>query len=89
MIENSFRNIILPDLQHVMYQSHNMQDPGNKKYKANKESNVDSIEDIHNLINYNFTKKYNLIYPNESFSHSFDPSADKDIKIEIYKSKTI
>jgi len=85
MIENSFRNIILPDLQHVMYQSYNMQDPGNKKYKANKESNVDSIEDIHNLINYNFTKKYNLIYPNESFSHHFDPSADKDIKIEIYK----
>ena len=67
---NSFRQIILDDLQHIVF-GHAVYDNNNTAYSPAVGDNLDP------LINYNFSKKYNLIYQNDSFDFACDFTATK------------
>ena len=71
MSTNSFMDIILDDMEHIIHNSPFCNGYG-EGYKSNPKNNLSVYPDICDLLNHRFTKKYNLIYSNDSFTHGCD-----------------
>ena len=68
MTSNSFKNIVLDDLEHIIHNTPVNNGYG-KSYEDQPDKNIRVFPYIQELVNYTFTKKYNLIYQNESLTH--------------------
>jgi len=84
---NSFTNIILDNLEHIISGHHHIGYNINDVYVSDPAKNIKTVSRLNELLSYTFTKKYNLIYQNESLIHGSDLTEGKkentDIAISI------
>ena len=69
MLSNSFKSIVLDDLEHIIHNTPVNNGYG-KSYESDPTKNIQVLPDLDKLVDHIFTKKYNLIYQNESLIHA-------------------
>lgn len=83
MSSNSFMDIILDDMEHIIHNSPFCNGYG-EGYNSDPKRNSTVYPDIRDLMKHNFTKKYILIYSNDSFTHGCDSKVpDKREKTRV------
>lgn len=81
MDSNSFKSIILDDLEHIIY---NRPAYGGTGYRGEPDKNIAVFDRLSDLLSYTFTKKYVLIYQNDSLTHGCDFLETKKESTEIF-----
>lgn len=81
MQHNSFRDIVVDNLEHIIWHYPQY----GKMYQSDPKKNITVIPDLYDIPNYKITKPYNLIYQNESLQHGTDIGPDKNEITEIFK----
>jgi len=71
---NSFKNIILDDLEHIIFDhpAYGGETVYDSVYTSDPAKNIKVFVHLKDLLSYTFTKKYNLIYQNDSLTHGCD-----------------
>ena len=75
---NTFTKIIINDLEHIVYGSHNRNLP-----KYLEKTNPIYLTDLMQLASIKFTKKYNLIYADSTFELHSDPRYSRQTRTDI------
>ena len=78
---NSFKNIILDDLEHIIFDypayGHD------SVYSSDPAKNIKTFSYLNDLLSYTFTKKYNMIYQNDSLTHGCDFTETKKENTDV------
>jgi len=78
---NSFKNIILDDLEHIKFgRPAYVRD---RCYKNDPAKNIKTFFHLEELLSHTFTKKYNLIYHNDSLTHGCDYTYTKKKNTDV------
>jgi len=78
---NSFKNIILDDLEHIIVDSPVYSI--DSVYDSDPAKNIKTFFHLNELLSYTFTKKYNLIYQNDSLTHGCDLTETKKENTDV------
>jgi hypothetical protein len=78
---NSFTNIILDDLEHIIFDHPAY--GGGSVYVSDSVKNIKTFFHLKELLSHTFTKKYNLIYQNDSLTHGCDFTETKKENTDI------
>jgi len=79
MDSNSFKSIVLDDLEHIIYDRPTY----GKGYRSEVDKNITVFDRLSDLLSYTFAKKYVLIYQNDSLTHGCDFTETKKENTDV------